>query len=166
MEFFGETYLQPTGGPRFHDMPHVLNQLTDACSDFSSSYADHHAFRRAVERFSAAIRGTIAGTYMRAFLHSAPGHVWNYCHKWVVGCKMCGAVELEARDFLWCGNLGDLILSISPSFLVFPQPYRFPTPQKFRQDTHGERNLAHHVGSQETEAQWRYALCGSGDIEN
>ena len=42
--FFRETYLQSTGSPRLHNMPHVLNQLTDACSDFSSSYADHHAF--------------------------------------------------------------------------------------------------------------------------
>jgi hypothetical protein len=94
--FFGKTYLQPTGGPRLHDMPHVLDQLTDACSDFSSSYADHHAFGLAVERFSAPIRGAIAGTYMRAFLYSAAGHVWNCCRKWVVGCKMCGVVELEA----------------------------------------------------------------------
>lgn len=94
--FFGKTYLQPTGSPRLHDMPHVFDQLTDACSDFSSSYADHHAFGRAVERFSAAIQGAIAGTYMRAFLYSAAGHVWNCCRKWVVGCKMCGEVELEA----------------------------------------------------------------------
>ena len=95
-EFFGKTHLQPTGGPRLHDMPHVFDQLTDACSDFSSSYADHHAFGRAVERFSAAIRSTIAGTYMCAFLYSAAGHVWDCCRKWVVGCKMCGVVELDA----------------------------------------------------------------------
>lgn len=76
-------------------MPHVLNQLTDACSDLSSSYADHHALWGAVERFSAAVRGAIAGTYMRAFLYSAACHVWNCCRKLLMGCKMCG-VELEA----------------------------------------------------------------------
>ena len=68
-------------------MPHVLNQLTDACSDLSSSYADHHALGGAVEWFSAAVRGAIASTYMRAFLYSAAGHVWNCCRKWVVGVK-------------------------------------------------------------------------------